>query len=191
MNRVRLLELVREGESSTLEFKRDRLRIKALAKELVAFLNLEGGTVLIGVEDDGSISGTSRENLEEWVAEASRTKIEPPVIPLMSWARNIEIGRDVLAVAVPPGPDKPYARVHKNHKAYYIRVGSTSREASQEELGRMYQASGRLRYGLKPVPGAGLVTLDRRRLRDYLIQVRGGKLLTMMTSPNGRSCYTI
>lgn len=173
MNRVRLFELVRAGESSSLEFKRDGLRIEALAKELVAFLNLEGGTVLIGVEDDGSISGTHRDNLEEWVAEACRTKIEPPIIPLMSWMRNVERGRDVLVVAVPPGPDKPYARIHNNRNIYYIRVGSTSREASREELGRMYQASGRLRYGAKPVPGAGLEALDRRRLRDYLTHVLG------------------
>ena len=174
MNRVRFMELIREGESSSLEFKRDGLRIEVLAKELVAFLNLEGGTVLIGVEDDGSVSGTTRENIEEWVVEACRIKIEPQVIPLLSWTRNIEPGRDVLAVAVPPGPDKPYARVHNSRRTYYIRVGSTSREASQEELGRMYQASGRLRYGAKPVPGADLDALDRRRLRDYLTRVVEG-----------------
>ena len=151
MNRARFNELIREGENSSLEFKRDGLRIEVLAKELVAFLNLEGGTVLIGVEDDGSVSGTTRENIEEWVVEACRMKIEPQVIPLLSWTRNIEPGLDVLAVAVSPGPDKPYARVHNHRRTYYIRVGSTSREASQEELGRMYQASGHLRYGAKPV----------------------------------------
>ena len=38
----------------------------------------------------------------------------------------------------------------------YIRVASSSREAGREELERLYQASDRLRYGQKPVPGAGL-----------------------------------
>ena len=80
MNRHRLVEIIDQGESSTLEFKRDGLSIQSLAKELVAFLNLEGGTVLIGVEDDGSISGISCAGVEEWVAEACRTKIESPVI---------------------------------------------------------------------------------------------------------------
>ncbi len=56
----------------------------------------------------------------------------------------------------------------------HIQVGSASREASREERERMYQASGRLRYGLKPAPGAGLDALDRRRLRDYLTRVLGG-----------------
>lgn len=177
MNRARFFELVSEGESSTLEFKRDGLRIEALAKELAAFLNLEGGTLLLGVEDDGSVSGTTRGNIEEWVAEACRTKVEPPVIPQLLWIRNAEPGRDVLSIHVPSGPDKPYARIHNNRKTYYIRVGSTSREASRAELERMYQASGRLRYGAKPVSGASLDDLDRRRLRDYLTRILEGQAL--------------
>ena len=171
MNKADLLELIRNGEDSTLEFKRDDVQNYDLAKALVAFLNLEGGTVLLGVEDDGRISGTSRERLDEWVAELCRVKIEPPVVPLLSWARDAEPGRDVFAIRVTRGPDKPYARVHGGHKTYYIRVSNTSREASREELERMYQASGRLRYGLKPAPGASLETLDLRRLRDYLTHV--------------------
>ena len=175
MNRAELLDLLRNGEDSTVEFKRDDVRNHDLAKELVAFLNLEGGVVLLGVEDDGSVSGTTRDRLEEWMVELCRSKIEPPVVPILSWAREAEPGRDVLAVRVAAGPDKPYARVHGNRRTYYIRVGGTSREASREELERMYQASGRLRYGLKPAPGAGLDALDLRRLRDYLTRVLGGE----------------
>ena len=174
MNRTELLGLLRNGEDSAVEFKLDDVRNHDLAKELVAFLNLEGGTVLLGVEDDGSISGTTRDHLEEWVIELCRSKIEPPVLPLLSWARDAAPSRDVLAVRVTLGPDKPYARVHDNRRAYYIRAASTSREASREELERMSRASGRLRYGLKPAPGAGLDALDLRRLRDYLTRVLGG-----------------
>jgi len=174
MSNAELLALIAGGEDSTLEFKREEARNHDLAKELVAFLNLEGGTVLLGVEDDGGISGVTRDRAEEWVSEFCRVKIEPPILPLLSWARDVEPGRDVLAMRVTAGPDKPYARVHQGRKTYFIRVGSTSREASREELERMYQASGRLHYGRKPVPGAGLDALDRRRLRDYLTRVLGG-----------------
>ena len=174
MNKTELLDLLRNGEDSTVEFKRDDVRDHDLAKELVAFLDLEGGVVLLGVEDDGGISGATRDRLEDWVAELCRTRIEPPVVPLLSWAREAEPGRDVLAVRVTLGPDKPYARVHNDRRTYYVRVGGASREASREELERMYQASGRLRYGLKPAPGAGLDALDLRRLRDYLTRVLGG-----------------
>ncbi len=169
-----LSRLLRSGEDSMLEFKRDDVQSHDLAKELVAFLNLEGGTVLLGVEDDGSVSGTTRDRLEEWVSELCRVKIEPPIVPLLSWARCVEPDRDVLAVRVMSGPDKPYARVHNSRKTHYLRVGGTSREASREELERMFQAAGRLHYGRKPAPGAGFAAFDSRRLRDYLTHVLGG-----------------
>ena len=174
MNKAELLELILNGENSGVEFKRDDVANHRIAQELVALLNLEGGTLLLGVEDDGSITGATRENLEEWVVELCRLKINPPIIPFLSWVKNAESGRDVLAIRVPLGPDKPYARVHNGRTTYFIRVGSTSREASRSELQRMFQASGNLHYGVKPVPGAGFDGLDNRRLRDYLINVRGG-----------------
>ena len=175
MNKAELIELILNGENSGVEFKRDDVANHRIAQELVALLNLEGGTVLLGVEDDGSITGASRENLEEWVVELCRLKIDPPIIPFISWVKNAEPGRDVLAIRVPIGPDKPYARVHNGRTTYFIRVGSTSREASRGELQRMFQASGNLHYGVKPVPGAGFDGLDYRRLRDYLVNVLGGQ----------------
>lgn len=175
MTRDELQRLIRQGEDSGLEFKRDEVTNFDLAREITAFLNHAGGTVLLGVDDDGRIVGTQRSRLEEWVAELCRAKIDPPVIPVLSWVRDAEPGADVLAARVSVGPDKPYARVHNSRRAYYVRVGSTSREAGSEELERMYQSAGRLNYGLKPVPGAGVEELDRRRLRDYLIRVLGGR----------------
>ncbi|MCY4213960.1 MAG: ATP-binding protein [Gammaproteobacteria bacterium] len=90
MNRAELLELIRNGEDSVLEFKRQGVRNHDLAKTLAAFLNLEGGTVLLGVEDDGSLSGVTGDGVEEWVVELCRAKIEPPVVPLLSWTRDVE-----------------------------------------------------------------------------------------------------
>lgn len=174
MTKTELLELLKNGENSGVEFKRDDVENHDLAKEIVAFLNLDGGAVLLGIEDDGTVSGTSRPSLEEWVAELCRVKIEPPIVPHLSWVRGVEPGKDVLIVRVSQGPDKPYARVHNTRRTYFIRVGSTNREASREELERMFQASGRVQYGLKPVPGATLDDLDRRRLRDYFVRVLGG-----------------
>ena len=174
MNRTELFDLIRNGENSTLEFKRDDIQNHVLAKELVAFLNLEGGTVLLGVEDDGRISGTTRDRLEEWVSELCRVKINPPTVPVLLWVKDAEPNRDVLTVSISRGPDKPYACVHSGRRTYYIRIGKTSREECREDLERIYKKSGHFRYGLEPVPGASLDTFDLRRLRDYLIQVIGG-----------------
>ena len=52
--------------------------------------------------------------------------------------------------------------------------GTTTRDATREEEERLYQQSGRLRYGCKPVPGSAVEMLDPRRLRDYFARVVGG-----------------
>lgn len=162
------------GEDSGVEFKRDDVENHRVAREIVSFANFAGGVVLLGVEDDGTVSGTHRPDLEEWVAELCRAKIDPPLIPYFQWFRQLHPGKDVAAVQVLTGPDKPYALVHAGRRSFPIRVGSTNREASTEELERLFQAAGRISYGLKPVPGAGLDDLDRRRLRAYFGGVLGG-----------------
>lgn len=64
-----LLALIRHGENSGVEFKRDDLRREQLAREVVAFANFQGGRILIGVEDDGTVSGIQRDDLEHWVMD--------------------------------------------------------------------------------------------------------------------------
>lgn len=166
-----LLEMIANGESSGVEFKRDVLENHALAKELVAFSNLSGGTVLLGVEDDGSISGITRQDLEEWVMTACRDKIRPSIIPFFEVVREVAPGKDVAIVSVTRGYDV-HSLWHNNRNTYYIRVGTQSREPSPEELGRLFQQRGSFRAELRPVSGATLADFDRRRLRDYFGHVR-------------------
>ncbi len=135
MNKTEIQELIRSGEDSLVEFKRDEVSNLDLAKTLVAFLNLAGGTVLLGVEDDGTVVGVARERLEEWVSELCRAKIDPPIVPLLSWVREAEPGRDVLVVWVTQGPDKPYGRGHagpQRHGAGLRRGGASVHRAALE-----------------------------------------------------------
>jgi len=69
MLKAELLEIIANGENSGVEFKRDNIRSEQLAKEIVAMANFQGGRVILGVEDDGKISGIQRNNVEEWVFE--------------------------------------------------------------------------------------------------------------------------
>src|SRR5579863_4190157 len=169
--RTELLEIIRNGENSGVEFKRDTLENHALAKELVAFSNLAGGIVLLGVEDDGSVSGITRANLEEWVMTTCRDKIRPPIIPFFEIVRDVEPEKAVAVVRVTTGFDV-HCLSHNNHSTYYIRVGTQSRELITEELGRLFQQRGSFRAELRPVSGAAMADLDRRRLHDYFTRVR-------------------
>jgi ATP-dependent DNA helicase RecG len=166
-----VLEIIADGENSGVEFKRDVLENTALAKELVAFSNLSGGKVLLGVDDDGSIFGVTRGDLEEWVMNTCRDKIRPSIIPFFEVVRNIEPGKDVAIVSVTRGYDV-HSVWHNNRNIYYIRVGTQSREPTPEELGRLFEQRGFFRVELRPVSGATLADFDRRRLRDYFGRLR-------------------
>ena len=169
--RTELLELIRNGESSGVEFKRDGIENHALAKELVAFSNLSGGVVLLGVDDDGTVSGIIRPNVEEWVMTACRDKIRPAIIPFFEIVREAEPGKDVAVVRVPRGFDV-HSLWHNNRNTYVIRIGTQSREPTPEELGRLFQQRGAFRAELRPVSGAAIGDLDMRRLGDYFVRVR-------------------
>jgi ATP-dependent DNA helicase RecG len=171
MTHTELLEIIRNGENSGVEFKRDVIQNYELAKELVAFSNLGGGMVLLGVEDDGSISGITRDNAEEWVMNVGRDKIRPAVIPFFEVVRDVEPGKHVGVVSVTRGFDV-HAVWHNNKNSYVIRVGSQSREPTPEELARLFQQRGDFRVELRPVSGATLLDLDIRRLINYFSLVR-------------------
>lgn len=171
ITRTELLDILRNGENSAVEFKRDDITVEQLAKELVAFSNFDGGMVLLGVEDDGSISGITRQKLEEWVMTACRDKIRPAIIPFYEVLRDVEPGKDIAVVRVPTGLNVQSVW-HNNRNIYYIRVGTQSREPTTDELSRLFQQRGTFRAELRPVSGATFNDLDLRRLKDYFGRVR-------------------
>ena len=106
---TQLRELIANGENSHVEFKSDVIENRQLAKELVAFANLQGGCVLLGIDDDGSVRGLTRidspaneesddrrvhtyQRLEEWVMQACRDKVRPEIIPYFEIFRDVEPG---------------------------------------------------------------------------------------------------
>jgi ATP-dependent DNA helicase RecG len=175
LTKTEFLEIIGNGENSGVEFKRDDVHPDSLAKEMAALLNLEGGHILLGVEDDGTVLGLTRDpkRAEEWVMEVARTHLQPAVIPY--WEKfHWDESKTVGVVSLPAdSPDKPYKARRGSAWVTYIRVGSTSREASREEEARLYQQSGLVRYDIRPVPGTGFADLDRRRLVNYFSDIRG------------------
>jgi len=169
VNVVELRELIANGENSGVAFKEENLSSKGFAKDAVAFLNLRGGTILIGVSDDRKITGVTRPDMEEWVMNVCRDRVEPPTIPFYEELHPKE-GR-VAVVSFPPGPFKPYKLLAGRESEWYIRVGSTSRPCSREEMARLYQEGGFFNVAIQPVPGSSLSDLDMRRLRQYYAHV--------------------
>lgn len=150
--------LANGDEDSFTEFKSAETSPNGLARELCAFLNTQGGRVLIGVEDDHTVTGRGAWD-EQRVMNVARTLIDPPVLP--TWQVVTVSGAEVAVVSVPRGIEKPYAVGRGEGKRYYVRAGSTSRESSREELIRLTQASGAVQPDLRPAVGATWDDLDQ------------------------------
>ncbi|MEK9496734.1 RNA-binding domain-containing protein [Photorhabdus sp. P32] len=150
-----------------MEFKRDDIRPEQLAKEVVAMTNFQGGRVLLGVEDDGTISGVQRHDLEEWVMNVFQSKIHPMILPFYEEVK-LDDGKLVAIVSFPIGISKPYIVRHSGKEDIYIRVGTTSRLATREQQMRLFELGGMLHTEVMPVPRTDMSCLDDARLTNYV-----------------------
>jgi len=180
MLKSELYEIIANGENTGVEFKRDDLRPEQLAKEIVALLNVQGGKILLGVEDDGRISGISRPDLETWVMDTVFGHyVHPLALPFYEEVQ-LDGGQRVAIISLTQGTAKPYVVRNHQREDIYIRVGSTSRLATREQQARLFQSGGMLHAEILPVSGSKLDDLDKARLGDYLVN-RAGDLLPPQT----------
>src|SRR3972149_6971324 len=171
MLKLHLLEIIANGENSGVEFKRDDCRPEQLAKEIVAMTNLSGGMILLGVEDDGTITGIQRQNLEEWVMDAViARRIHPLLLPFYEEVQ-VDEGRRVAILSFTQGTAKPYVLRHNDREEIFIRVGSISRLATREQQARLFATGGLLHMEVLPVSGTSIDSMDLDRVRDYLVNV--------------------
>ncbi len=138
-------KLITQGESQTVEFKSSLqwdveagrknkdLRF-AVLKTIAAFLNTEGGTLLIGVQDDGSVFGLekdlellggSRDRFEQTVANLIRRYLGAQFAPFITTRFARVEGHTVYVVQVQPAPEPAYLQTDKG-RAFFVRMGTTS-----------------------------------------------------------------
>ncbi len=166
-----LSEIIQQGENEAVEFKTADVHADSLAKELVAFSNSGGGSIIIGVDDDGEILGIDPEwDGETWVANIARNNVIPAIDCKIEYAAvTLESNQNkkVLQITVPKGKDKPY---QTNKSQYLVRVGSTNRVTSIHELMRLFQQSGVFHFDSTTVQGARLSSVNKSLLDQYLAQ---------------------
>lgn len=98
--------LIEQGENQHLDFKFAVNDSRKIARSLVAFANSEGGTLLIGVKDNGSIAGV-RTDEELHMVETAASLYTRPEVKFQSVPWNVG-NKKVLEVMVQPGNQKPY-----------------------------------------------------------------------------------
>lgn len=170
MNRDELLEMIALGEDSTRQFKADVRNADSLASEMAAFANSEGGVILLGVADNGSIPGLSREDvgrINQLISNAASQLVRSP---LAVKTENVAVGkgRIVIVLTVPKGMDKPY---FDKNGVIWLKSGADKRRVnSKEELRRIFQITGQFHADELPTK-ASVDALDKLRFRDFLKDV--------------------
>jgi len=150
-------DIVKGGESAQVEFKRTTGTLDAAMETVCAMLNGSGGSVLIGVRDDGEILGqevadsTRRDVARELRKIEPQVVLEPEVVP-------VNDDRSVIALSVPGDRMGPYTY---NGRAY-VRQSATTEPMDQStyEVRLVERRDPRRRWEARPVTGVGIEDLD-------------------------------
>ena len=130
MNQTYIKKLIEQGEGQQLDFKFAVNDSRKIARSLSAFSNTSGGTLLIGVKDNGSIAGI-RTIEELYMLEAAASVYTKPVVHFESKEWNIG-GKRVLEVNVLKSGDAPHrAPDEEGNWKTYLRVGDENIVAPQ------------------------------------------------------------
>lgn len=141
MEALELLEVIQQGESSSVQFKERLPHVDSLAQEMVAFSNTEGGKIIIGVNDKtGDLNGLSFQELQavnQQLVNVASQSVFPPVIVKTETVRVNE--HNLVVVEIKEGISKPYK---DRNGAIFMKNGSDKRRVtSNDEIARLLQSS--------------------------------------------------
>ncbi|MEI7463650.1 MAG: RNA-binding domain-containing protein [Candidatus Taylorbacteria bacterium] len=125
-------------ENSTTELKREI--VDDIKKEIVAFANTAGGTIFVGIVDDGEVVGVDDvDAVSLQVSNLVRDSIKPDVTMFVQYSHQEMEGKTVVKIAVEKGTNCPYyiAKKGLRPEGVYVRQGSSSVPASEEAIRRM------------------------------------------------------
>jgi hypothetical protein len=128
-----LRQLVRQGEGPHLEFKARASSPDQIVCEMIAFANTNGGIILVGVTDDGELSGVKYPNEESLLIRKAVTKYSRPHVYFTETIIPISQKKSILQYEVPVSRKRPHVfRVTNRQSVTYIRLRDMSMKASRE-----------------------------------------------------------
>ena len=125
-------------ESETLELK--SVVVDDIKKEIIAFVNTDGGTLYIGVKDDGEVIGVNDpDSAALQVSNMVRDSIKPDVTMFLHYKTIEEAGKKIIEINVQRGTDRPYyiAKKGMRPEGVYVRQGYSSVPATDTAIRRM------------------------------------------------------
>jgi len=166
METTELLEIISRDEDSTNQFKANVTNQTSLAQEMVALSNSGGGSIFIGVSDDGTFAGLIRKDmgrLNQLVSNAASQQVRPPINPQ---TENISTPNGlVMRIVVQNGVSKPY--MDTKGAIWEKTAGNKKKATSREEIQRLYQSAGLIHGDQIPVPGLNIANLDKDYFKAF------------------------
>lgn len=115
--------IIKEGEGLSVEFK-ERFTPK-IDRDIVAFANTRGGFLLLGVDDNGKVTGEKLTNKMKADINAIARNCDPEI-----HIKSVKQSGDVIVVEVPEGEEKPYS----SSSGYYRRLDAVTQKMTQKEV---------------------------------------------------------
>lgn len=164
---MKIRTLLSQKEGPMWDFKSARVEPKDLAKILIAFANTDGGTVVIGVEKDRSISGIKKySDRINSLLQTSINFIEPPIKikPAYVDCRNKEGKTDkILLLEVSPS-----GKVHNNtSKETFIRIGDQTRKIGVEKILELAYDRGQANFEFQVAEGSSIKDMAIELFNSY------------------------
>jgi predicted HTH transcriptional regulator len=128
---MNIRKLILEGEGVTQDFKKRITSCEKIARTMVSFANNKGGRLLVGIADDGTISGLKSEDEEKYmITQAAHFYCKPALEPVFEEIYIDE--KVVLVVEIKKSLIKPHYALGEDKKWWvYIRVNDKSVLASK------------------------------------------------------------
>ena len=125
-------------ESETVELK--EVVVDYIKKEIIAFANCDGGKLYIGVRDDGTVIGLDNaDSVSLQISNMVRDAIKPDITMFLHYETIVENGKNIVAVDIQRGTDRPYYLAKKGMRpeGVYVRQGYSSVPATDTAIRRM------------------------------------------------------
>ncbi|MFP4322316.1 MAG: ATP-binding protein [Anaerolineales bacterium] len=153
---------LKDGPDKTLHFLPE-LNAQHMAETLVAFANAEGGTLAIGVAEDGKVLGQAyNEKVEDALREAEE-KCNPPVV-VGAW-EQIEVQNQTIVTIRVPRSIELHAL---NDGRVLVRTGTENRPLGGHEIRRLASDKSAGDFELESVPGATLDDFDMEVVEEFM-----------------------
>jgi ATP-dependent DNA helicase RecG len=168
MNEEQLLMLIERGEDQSVEFKSSLKLRQDIGVAISAFANAASGVILIGVSDDGEVTGVTvgRKTLEDFANWVKRNT-DPQVYPDVK-VRKVN-GKDLVQVSVKESDEKP---VFFKDRAYQ-RVGKTNQRLSASKLRELAkQERVKLHWDERICERATLDDIDEEKVKRFLAMAK-------------------